>query len=147
MWFTELTGNKMGSITTAGVITEYAIPLANASPTAITAGADGNMWFTAKSKIGFIGTGRGASLTATVSGGDTETSRLTCTYANTTSWSSSGVAYQWRRNGSPIDGATDRTYTVQSNDVGSKISCRASVTFKPAMSQQSVTSVPVLIKE
>jgi virginiamycin B lyase len=147
MWFTERTGNKIGSITPAGVITEYAIPLAKASPSNITAGADGNMWFTAKSKIGFIATGRGASLTATVSGGDTDTSRLTCTYANTTSWSPGAVGYQWRRNGVSITGATDRTYTVQSNDVGSKISCRVSVTFRPTFSQQAVTSVPVLIKE
>jgi hypothetical protein len=147
MWFTEWMGNKIGSITPAGVVTEYAVPLAKASPTAITAGADGNMWFTAKSKIGFIGTGRGASLTATVSGGDTDTSRLTCAFANATSWSPGTVAYQWRRNGVSIAGATDRTYTVQSNDVGSKISCRASVTFRPTFSQQAVTSVPVLIKE
>jgi hypothetical protein len=147
MWFTEYGGNRIGSITPAGVITEYAIPLANAVPVTITAGADGNMWFTAKSKIGFIGTGRGASLTATVSGGDTDTSRLTCTYENETSWSTGAVAYQWRRNGVSIAGANGRTYTVQSNDVGSKISCRASVTFRPAFSQQAVTSVPVLIKE
>jgi virginiamycin B lyase len=43
VWFTELAGNRIGSITPGGTITEYATP---ASPYGITAGPDGNIWFT-----------------------------------------------------------------------------------------------------
>ena len=146
MWFTELKGNKIGSISPSGVITEYSVPLANAAPNGITAGADGNMWFTANSKVGFIGTGRGASLIATVSGAGKANSGLKCTAANTTPWSLGEVAYQWRRNGALIARATNQTYTVQSRDVGAKISCRVSVVFKPAYSEQAVFSMPVLIR-
>jgi virginiamycin B lyase len=46
LWFTERTANKIGRITAAGVITEYAIPTANSEPYAITAGTDGTIWFT-----------------------------------------------------------------------------------------------------
>jgi virginiamycin B lyase len=54
LWFTEYEsydsylyrGSKIGRITTAGKITEYAKNLAPKSqPTGITAGPDGNMWF------------------------------------------------------------------------------------------------------
>ena len=45
LWFTERYGNKIGRITTAGVITEF--PVASGSyPYQITAGPDGNIWFT-----------------------------------------------------------------------------------------------------
>ncbi|MEO8132126.1 MAG: hypothetical protein ABI822_33830, partial [Bryobacteraceae bacterium] len=47
LWFTELGTNKIGRITTAGVITgEFTIPTASSDPEGITAGPDGNMWFT-----------------------------------------------------------------------------------------------------
>jgi RHS repeat-associated protein len=56
LWFTEsgvqsgdqgpIGGNKIGRITPAGVITEFAIPTANSAPYEITVGADGNLWFT-----------------------------------------------------------------------------------------------------
>jgi streptogramin lyase len=36
LWFTEALGNKIGRITTAGVITEYTIPVASSSPQGIT---------------------------------------------------------------------------------------------------------------
>jgi virginiamycin B lyase len=54
LWFTEV--NKIGKITTSGVITEYAIPTANSGLAGITAGPDGNIWFTEPSgnKIGKI---------------------------------------------------------------------------------------------
>ena len=103
------------------------------------------MWFTANSKVGFIGTDRGASLIATVSGVGKANSGLKCTAANTTSWSYGEVAYQWRRNGALLARATNQTYTVQSRDVGAKVSCRVSVVFKPAYSEQAVFSSPILI--
>jgi virginiamycin B lyase len=45
LWFTENIGNKVGRITTAGVITEFPIPTASSDPGGITAGPDGNLWF------------------------------------------------------------------------------------------------------
>jgi streptogramin lyase len=58
MWFTETGGNKIGAITTAGAITEYTLPTANAQPQYIARGTDGNLWFAeaAGNKIGRITT-------------------------------------------------------------------------------------------
>src|SRR6266508_1365537 len=42
LWFTELDGNRIGRITTAGLITEFPVP---DPPIAIAAGPDGNLWF------------------------------------------------------------------------------------------------------
>ncbi len=58
LWFTESLGNKIGRITTAGVITEFTIPTANSHPLGIAAGPDGALWFTenATNKIGRITT-------------------------------------------------------------------------------------------
>ncbi len=47
LWFTEAGSNKIAKITTAGAITEYAVPTVNSSPEGgITTGPDGNVWFT-----------------------------------------------------------------------------------------------------
>jgi virginiamycin B lyase len=48
MWFTENAGNanKIGRVTTAGVMDEITLPTAFAGPIGITVGHDGNMWFT-----------------------------------------------------------------------------------------------------
>jgi streptogramin lyase len=56
LWFTELNANKIGRITTAGVITEYPVPTAGSGPHGIAAGPDGALWFTElnASKIGRI---------------------------------------------------------------------------------------------
>ena len=55
LWFTEVSGNKIGKSTTAGAITEYSVA---GNPLGITAGPDGNLWFTEVSgnKIGKITT-------------------------------------------------------------------------------------------
>ncbi len=45
LWFTEYGTNSIGRITTSGVITQYPIPHANATPTFITTRADGTLWF------------------------------------------------------------------------------------------------------
>jgi streptogramin lyase/pimeloyl-ACP methyl ester carboxylesterase len=45
LWFTEYGSNKIGRITTTGVITEFA-PTASSSPWGIASGPDGNLWFT-----------------------------------------------------------------------------------------------------
>ena len=48
MWFTENAGdaNKIGRVTTTGVMDEITLPTAFAGPIGITVGPDGNMWFT-----------------------------------------------------------------------------------------------------
>ena len=46
LFFTETAADKIGEITTAGVVTEFAIPTPNALPTSITTGPDGNVYFT-----------------------------------------------------------------------------------------------------
>lgn len=43
LWFTEATPNKIGRITTAGVVTEFSV---SGTPQGITSGPDGNLWFT-----------------------------------------------------------------------------------------------------
>ena len=65
LWFTESgrftgeelsDGNKIGRITREGAITEFLIPTPQSGPIGITAGPDGNLWFTEEvaTKIGRI---------------------------------------------------------------------------------------------
>ena len=59
IWFTEEGTNKIGRMTTNGVLTnEFPIPTPNSMPSDIVAGADGNLWFTEfnGNKIGRITT-------------------------------------------------------------------------------------------
>jgi streptogramin lyase len=46
LWFTEITGDRIGIITTSGVITEIPIPTRTSLPEGITLGPDGRLWFT-----------------------------------------------------------------------------------------------------
>jgi streptogramin lyase len=57
LWFTEYGGQKIGRVTTSGVITEFPIPGA-LQLVGIAAGPDGNIWFTDQltGKIGHIST-------------------------------------------------------------------------------------------
>jgi len=58
LWFTEQLGNKIGRITTGGVVTEFPIPTAGSGPYGITSGPDGNLWFMESyGKVGRITTG------------------------------------------------------------------------------------------
>ena len=64
LWFTESLADKIGRVTTKGVITEYPLPGVSKSylhPTGIAAGADGGVWFveTLGAKIGRIDPGSG----------------------------------------------------------------------------------------
>jgi len=58
LWFTEFNRGKIGRITPAGTVTEFAIPTAFSEPAGITAGPDGNLWFAEDggNKIGRIST-------------------------------------------------------------------------------------------
>ena len=44
LWFTEQTGNRVGRITPAGVVSEFGIAAAGMSPSGIVTGADGALW-------------------------------------------------------------------------------------------------------
>jgi virginiamycin B lyase len=56
LWFTEANANNIGRITTAGDVTEFAIPTVSSQLSGITAGPDGALWFAelAAGKIGRI---------------------------------------------------------------------------------------------
>jgi len=58
IWFAESSTNKIGKITPAGDITEFAVPLPTYDPgnMDIAAGSDGALWFTYYSNIGRITT-------------------------------------------------------------------------------------------
>lgn len=62
-----------------------------------------------------------------VSGTPTEGQVLSCTQGT---WSPAGTsyAYQWRRDGTPIGGATSTTYTLVTADVGTLVSCAVTAT-------------------
>jgi virginiamycin B lyase len=46
LWFTETQGNKIGRITPAGLVSEFALPNPQSDPTDIAMGSDGALWFT-----------------------------------------------------------------------------------------------------
>ena len=62
--------------------------------------------------------------TVTISGEAKEDTSLTATVADEDGVPN-GVAYQWLRDGKPIDGAHQKTYVLRPDDVGHKISVRA----------------------
>jgi virginiamycin B lyase len=64
----QFNGDRIGRITTAGVITEFALPTAGSDPFDIAAGPDGALWFTQQdgNRIGRITTGAPAPVPAPV---------------------------------------------------------------------------------
>src|SRR5262249_42573788 len=56
LWFTEEGGNRIGTITPSGVVSEFLLPNPGSEPTGMVAGPDGNLWFTeyAGNRIGAI---------------------------------------------------------------------------------------------
>jgi streptogramin lyase len=67
LWFTQPRDDKIGRITTAGVLdppSGYPVPLAGSRPEGITVGPDGNLWFTAANglRIGRITLGGAITL-------------------------------------------------------------------------------------
>jgi sugar lactone lactonase YvrE len=56
LWFTENGGQKIGRITTAGAISEYPLPNANANPDGMAEGPDGAVWFIEQAQVGRITT-------------------------------------------------------------------------------------------
>jgi streptogramin lyase len=45
VWYTDYANSKIGKITPAGIVTEYATPTGASGPIDICAGPDGNLWF------------------------------------------------------------------------------------------------------
>lgn len=118
LWFTEAGpenyngtpagGNRIGRITTSGDITDYAIPTANSFPWGISAGPDGNMWFTENrfNKIGKL-------TLATAPAAPTGLTATSPTKAPALSWSSvtGATSYSIYRDGTAIGTSTGTTYT------------------------------------
>ncbi|WP_290646699.1 hypothetical protein, partial [Aquabacterium sp.] len=46
IWFTEMTGNRIGQVTPSGTIKEFFIPTGFSKPNGIVSGPDQNLWFT-----------------------------------------------------------------------------------------------------
>jgi len=149
LWFTvpwPFDGTSfIGRITTAGVVTLFKSGLnLGAYPTRISPGADGNMWFTDSGRpaaIGMIETGAPPAVETppSMSGGGEVGSTLGCEGESWKVWTGevpampapgeSPAPVQWTRDGSPIPGATQRTYTLGSDDRGHSISCTAAVVY------------------
>jgi streptogramin lyase len=56
LWFTEENGNKIGRVTSNGMVTEFPVPTPNSGPRGIASGPDGNLWFVEmfENKIGRV---------------------------------------------------------------------------------------------
>ena len=75
----------------------------------------------------------------TITGEATEDSSLTATVADEDGVPN-GVAYQWLRDGTAIDGAHDKTYVLRGDDVGHKISVQARYTDNAAHDEAPTSS-------
>lgn len=120
---------------------------AGSAPWGIAAGPDGAMCFAEQgtSWISKVGTGKGRLLTTTVKGRSAVGSRMTCAAANTSPWNVASIAHVWLRTGSPIPGATKRTYRLTVDDTRVLISCQASVTFSSSLLQLGAEAIPTRV--
>ena len=59
VWFTDGAANRVGRVSTSGLVTEFSVPTASSGISDITAGPDGNLYFTESSvhQLGRITTG------------------------------------------------------------------------------------------
>jgi streptogramin lyase len=150
LWFTApsvWTTSYIGRITTAGAITLFPMAL-NAGgtpyPHRISPGADGNMWFTDFGQtpaIGRIETGapQAVKTAPTMTGVGEVGSTLRCEGESWEAWvgevpvvpapGESPAPVQWTRDDRPIPDATQRTYTLGSDDRGHSIGCTTAVVY------------------
>jgi hypothetical protein len=82
------------------------------------------------------------SVLPAVTGATTLGATLTC---STGTWSQSptGYTYQWRRNGTPISGATANTRVITSDDQGQSLSCVVTATNAQGSSNATSNTVAV----
>ena len=163
LWIGTYAGNALVQFVVPGargtpVIKQFTIPTASSIPTSVAVGADGSAWFTnvvvtepivtqpTALQVGRVGTGVGQILTVNVTGSAKAGSALTCSYINNHGWPPFKTRYQWLRGGKAIASQTAKKFTPRASDVGSKVSCRVSVTYAAALNQLGATSKPVLIK-
>ena len=130
---------------------EWSLP--GVSPLRITAGADGNMWFTDElnSVVSRVGTGAPAAVVSApaVSGGAVQGSLHTCGGDSWATWAGkqpAALRVAWLRDGAVIDGATARTYRSDSGDLGRAIACRVTATYTSPRLTVPATSDSVAIK-
>jgi streptogramin lyase len=137
LWFTENTGDRIGRITPTGSVTEFSAGISpNSYPLGIAAGPDGNLWFTENTgdRIGRVSI-KGpppapphSTSPPTISGSVRVWQTLSCTQGGWTSPLLLTYAYQWRRDGAAISGATGSTYVVEEADAGHTLSCEVIAT-------------------
>jgi hypothetical protein len=70
-------------------------------------------------------------------------STLTCSQGTWTGTAPITYAYQWKRNGSNISGATNSTYTIQVADGGTTVSCTVTATNSGGSASANATGVAV----
>ena len=148
LWFTETGTLNLGRLDSRGAITQVPISTPGAVPTSLTAGADGNLHATLVVgtpptnilNLATIGTGSGAMLRTRITGSAHTGSPLACRVINTSGWSVAQVTYQWLRAGQPIPSQSKKTFTPSVRDLGEEISCVASITTSPMLTQLAVTS-------
>ncbi len=160
MWFTE--GANPGRVAfinpnTLSFGTEFLTPTPNSGPVGIATGADGNLWFTenASGRIGVVGAGAPAALVAapTVTGAPQPGNTLTCQPATFSPYAglqpSAGAfgfdGFRWLSNGSQIAGATTQQLTITSADVGHRIACKQTVTYRLVGPTVPAVSAPVTV--
>ena len=75
-----------------------------------------------------------------IQGTATENNTVTCTNGT---WDNSptSFAFEWRRNGNPIGGATNNTYTIGAADVGQQLTCRVTATNSAGSSSANSAAV------
>jgi hypothetical protein len=105
------------------------------------------MWFAEQgtSRISKVGTGKGRLVTTSIKGTPTVGSKLTCAVAKASPWIADSTAHVWLRNGSPITGATNRTYRLTGDDTRSRVTCRASITFRSSLMQLGAKATPIRV--
>lgn len=151
-WTSELTGD-IGRIAPDGrTVTTYRKPTGSPRTWSVAAGADGNMWVTDDGSftIQRIGTGRPAALltppliTGTLREGD----QVQCGGERWSTWAGEqprDTGITWRRDGTPIAGATARTYSATASDVGTQLTCNIRVRYDLVGVWANATSAPAVI--
>lgn len=71
--------------------------------------------------------------------------KLTCAVANASPWMAASTAHPWLRNGSPITGATNRTYRLTGDDMRSLMTYQASITCSTSLLKLGAKTRPIRV--